>query len=384
MLAMAGSLLTVQDLAAMANRNIVTDDEGRALAGLTGYTPEDFDRFNLLGGEPPDLTAVILAWQRGVIGESDVDRAIVQGPIRKEWIPVVKQLRWSPLPVTEAADAVNQGHLDLAKATAIAAQSGLRPEDFAVIVNNAGIPPGPMEALDWVNRGLITEAEFRTAFLESRIKNKYIDPYLASRHHPLTLAEIRMLYSRGVMDEAAATTRLMQRGYAAADAVFIIAGAHAEKSAATRNLNQSQVVALYEDRAIDEPTAAGMLDQLGYDATEVGWLLALADARRGKRFADAVISRVRAAYVAWHLDDTEATSTLDALAVPATQRDDLLVLWGLERDAVRTGLSTAQIQTAHRKGLLDDDGATLRLRQRGYSAEDAAILIKLAPAPAGA
>jgi len=55
-------------------------------------------------------------------------------------------------PVGEAADAVNQGHLSVDAARKVAQENGVRAADFDVIVANAGIPPGPQEALDWVNR----------------------------------------------------------------------------------------------------------------------------------------------------------------------------------------------------------------------------------------
>jgi hypothetical protein len=377
LLNLARTFVSIQDAAAMWNRDILTTDQGRTLGRLGGYTDEDFDRYALLGGEPPDLTAVIMAWQRGIIDEHDVDRAIVQGPIRKEWIPVVKALRWVPLPVTEAADAVNQGHMSLAAAQHVAALNGLKPEDFQVVVDNAGIPPGPQEALDWVNRGILTEAEFRVAFLESRIKNKYIDRYLESRHEILTMAEIRSLYAKGAMSAAQATTRLMQRGYTVEDAGIILAGAHADKTQATRDLTRSDVVDLYETQAVTLAEAQGMLGDLGYSDEEIVWLLALADARRVRTYTNAVIARVKAGYVGYRLDQTDVVTTLDSAGVPAAQREALLDLWNLERQVVTTGLSTAQVQAAFKRGFIDQGEARVRLRQRGYSEDDAAILLAL-------
>lgn len=383
-LALSRVHISLPDAGAMWNRDIVSTEEGHALAVLNGYTPADFDRFAALGGEPPDLTATILAWQRGIIDESDVDRAIIQGPIRKEWIPVVKALRWNPLPASEAADAVNQGHMSIEDARHVGTLNGLKPDDFDVIVANAGIPPGPQEALDWVNRGILTEAQFREAFLESRIKNKYIDLYLQSRHTILTMAEIRSLYAKGAMDAASASARLQQRGYTAEDAGFILAGAHADRAESTKDLTKSEILSVYESRAVDRATAAGMLADIGFDPDETAWLLLIADSRRERKYTDAVVSRVHAGYVAYRLDTTAASSTLDEFGIPPEQRDELIGLWDLERQVVTRGLTVAQVQAALKRGLIDVGGAVERFVQQGYSPEDADILIGLTSrAPAG-
>lgn len=368
-------LLSVQDLAAMANRNIVTDEQGRELAALTGWTGQDFDRFNLLGGEPPDLQSVILAWRRGIITENDVNRAIIQGPIRKEWIPTVKALQWDPLPLTEAADAVNQGHLSMAAATAIAAQNGLQAKDFAVIVDNAGIPPGPQEALDWVNRGLITEGEFRTAFLESRIKNKYIDLYLKSRTAVIPAETVGVMLRRGVITTDRAVALWVEHGYTDQDAADLAANASAAKTASTRDLTQAQVVALYADREITTDEATAMLAALGYDDTEVSWVLDLADLNRFARLSAALISKVRSQYVTRHITAETALTTLDASGINPDQRDDLMTLWNLERDVITKDLTPAQIVAAAKGGNMDPATALDRLVGQGYAPDDARILL---------
>ena len=86
-LALANAVISVQDLAEMKVKGIITVDQGRTLAGLTGYSPEDYDRYELLAGEPPALDTLFMAWRRGVITETDVDRGIRQSHLRDEWIP---------------------------------------------------------------------------------------------------------------------------------------------------------------------------------------------------------------------------------------------------------------------------------------------------------
>ncbi|HEU5218860.1 MAG TPA: hypothetical protein VFU23_09385, partial [Gemmatimonadales bacterium] len=314
----------------------------------------------------------------GVITESDVDRAILQGPLRREWIPVAKQLRWQPFSVEEAANAVNQGHMSLAAAQQVARENGIKPELFQIIVDNAGIPPGPQEALDWVNRGIITTAEFRTIFLESRIKNKYIDLYLESRHRELTLAEVRLLYRQGAMTKAQAVDRLIRLGFSADNAAIVINGASSEKTAKARDLTRDQVIELYRDRLITRAGATAMLSAMGWDDQETAWIIDLADLARLQAFANAALSKTRSQYVARKINSNEASAAMDALNVAPDARNDYLALWDIERGVVTKELTTAEIIAAAKKAIITTDDARTRLLGQGYSPDDAEIKLALA------
>jgi hypothetical protein len=378
LLTLRRQLISVQDLAAMENRGIVTVAQGRTMAEHTGYTAADFDRYDLLAGEPPDLQTVFLAWRRGILTEADVDRAILQGPLRREWIPAAKAMRYVPLPVEEVANAVNQGHMTLAEATKVADENGYTAKDFAVIVANAGIPPGPQEALDWVSRKIITPAEFRTIFLESRIKNKYIDLYLASRERQLTLAEIRLLYRQGAMTKTQAVERLTLLGFSAENATIVINGASAEKTAKTRDLTRDQVIALYRDRLITRGDATTMLTAMGWDDQEAQWIIDLADLARLQTFLNAALSKTRSQYVARKIDSNEASAAMDALQITSDARDQYLTLWDIERGVVTKELTTAEVIAAAHAKIITVGDAQARLEGQGYSPDDAVIKLKIA------
>ena len=371
------TLVSIQEAAAMINRDIITIDQAKTIARHNGYTEADMDKFNLLAGEPPAISDLILAWRRGIITESDVDRGIIEGPLRPEWIPVAKALQWIPLDPQELANAVNQGHMDLAKATLVATYSGLKPDDFKVVIDNAGIPPGPQEALDWISRGIINEDDFRTIFLESRIKNKYIDLYLKARPNRLTMAEVRLLFARGAMTEAQAVTRLALHGYSAEDAQIILRGAKAQKSAHTRDLTQAQTVKLYNERVIARADAEAMLGVIGYDAGEISLLLDMADLDRAVRFTNAAIGHIHSRFIARHIEESQASSAMDQLQVLPEQRDDLIKLWTIERQVSTKELTTAEILTANKKGIFLSGPTFNKLVAIGYAPEDALVKLKI-------
>jgi hypothetical protein len=371
------TLLSPADAAAAWARSLLTTEQTNRVGADSGVPANDMEVLRGLAGEPPSNEELLFAWRRGVIDEPAVDRGIIQGPLRNEWIPVVKALQWLPLPISEAANAVNQGHMTLEQGQQVAKENGFKPDVFQVIVDNAGIPPGPQEALDWVNRGLITEAQFREIFLESRIKNKYIDLFLQSRHRFLTLAEIRLLYSRGAMTREQGLTKLQQIGFQPDDAAMILDGASADKTRANRDLTVTQVRELYTDRLITRDDALGMFEALGYDPDESEQILQLADLQGVRRFITTAINRIKAAFVSGKIDESDASGQLDRLGLPAQYKDTAFALWDIERTTVSKTLTTAQIVSAVKKDLLTPDDAMARLVHAGYTSDDAAILLGL-------
>lgn len=372
--------LSPPDAAAAWARSELTDTQTDHIGAKSGVNAEDMRILRALAGQPPSPEEVLFAWRRGIIDESKVDRALIQGPIRNEWLSVIKNLQWQPLPVGEAANAVNQGHMSIAAAQQVAKENGFKPNDFQVIVDNAGIPPGPQEALDWVNRGYITPDEFRAIFLESRIKNKYIDLYLRSRYQVMPPETIRLMVSRGALSKQDGLRRLMQRGYTTDDAAIIIDGASAEKTAKSRDLTVTQVLELRADGLITGDDAMAMLEAAGYDPDEALWVTELADLRRVARFVTAAVNRTKASFIAGRLDEVQAGAVLDSLNLPASYKEQAFQLWDLEKTTVTKGLTTAQVVAAVKAGLINPDQGIARLTGQGYAQEDAIILLVLGKA----
>lgn len=374
------TLLSPPDAAAAWARSELTAAETDAIGARSGVSAGDMKILRALAGQPPSPEELLFAWRRGIIDESEVDRGLIQGPIRNEWLPVIKNLQWLPLPVGEAANAVNQGHMTRDQADQVAKENGYKPEDFGVIIDNAGIPPGPQEALDWVNAGYITEDEFRAIFLESRIKNKYIDLYLKARRYILPPDTIRLLFSRGAFTQEEAIARLLQRGLSTEDAAAYIAGASAEKTAKSRDLTVAQVLELRAEGLITNDDALAMLQAAGYDEQESLWVTELADLRRVQRFVTAAINRTKASYIAGRLSETDAGAVIDRLGLPADYKANAFALWDLERTTVTKGLTVAQVTAAVKNDLLTPEEGIARLTGQGYETDDAVIILKLGKA----
>lgn len=371
-------LLTPEQLGAMWNRSIVTTDEGAAIAARWGLSRRDFERLTALGGEPLSPQELGEAFRRGFIDKARFNRGIVQGPIRNEWFDVIERLQYGRMSPVEAADAINQGHMSLGEGRDVAKAHGLDPDDFATIIEAAGAPPGIEFMEEAYNRGLISDAEWERAFKESRVKNRYIPLMRSMRQRLIPTETARLMYREGVYSATELVKTLKGHGFSDRDAQAQVELEDARRSESTKELSRAQVLDLYEEDIITESDAANMLRDIGFGQDETAWMMTLAEVNKVRRFVNAAVNRVKASYVANRIDASETANLLDEIGISPIQRDRLMSIWDIERDTVSAQLTTAQIQAAYRQGLIDDRGAYDRFLGRGYSPEDATILLTLA------
>jgi len=379
---LAQQFLTPEQSAAGWARNSRTKEQVYDNAKLWGLSQAAADVLMDLAGEPPPLDAVISAWRRGIMTEGDVDRAIIQGPIRNEWIPAVKALQFQALPPEQAAISVTQGHLAFEDAMAKAALSGITEEDFRIIVDNAGLPPGIEFAAEAVARGVIDLPTWRSMFLESRIKNKWIPVMEAMLTTPIPADTARMAYRLGAYPAEALIATLKAHRFSDVDARAMVALEDARKHESSKDLTRAQLISLYEDEIIPREQLEQMLTSIGYDHQEVTWQVGLADINKVRKFVNALVTKVHNGFLAANIDQDEAMQLLTDAGVGTQARDQYMTLWQLEQDALSANLTTAQIQAAIKRGYLTDAEAADRFERRGYRPADAQILVKLAH-PAG-
>ncbi len=377
-LKMAKQDLTPEQLAAGWARNLVTPEQVYHGAGRFGLVQADTDILMGLAGEPPPLEAIIQAWRRGILTEADVDRAIIQGPLRNEWIPTIKALQTQPLPPEVAAAAVTQGHLSLGQGQAKAALSGITEADFSTIVETAGLPPGIEWAAEAFNREIITDDEYTRMFLESRIKNRYIAPMKAMRTNLIPADTVRLMYRNNTYTAEQALKVLRGHGFSEVDAAAMLALEDVRRTEGTRELTRAQIVQLFDNDILSDAQARGMLTGLGYGEDEVDWMLALTEVSKVQRFVTALVTRVRAGFLAGNIDAEQAAALMDEAGVGAGARDAAISLWTLELEALSANLTVSQIQQAMKRGLLTDAEAADRFTKRGYTERDAQVLVSLA------
>jgi hypothetical protein len=373
---LADVLLSPADLADMVVRGIKTESEAAGIAGQSGVSAADFHDLTLLTGEPPGLQQLLEGYRRGFIDRAQLEHGIRESRYRNEWIPLLEKLRYSPMSVADAVNAVVQGHMSQAEATSIADQNGLEPGSVNVLFETAGEPLSRTEMSELVNRGEATHAEFVQAMLESRVKNKYIPLAFALRRRIPPAREISSAYSHGAITQAEAIHKIMQYGYSHADAEVIVKSASHVKTASHKANIVSSILAAYEEFLLPRDEALKMIEQMGYDQKEAEFIIEGANFRQSARIVSHAANSVRSHYVSRRISRQTASNELDSLGIPAANRDYLLKMWDVEQSVNVRVLSEAEIVKAVKKSLITPDDGLARLVKLGYSADDATLLLE--------
>jgi hypothetical protein len=144
-----------------------------------------------------------------------------------------------------------------------------------------------------------------------------------------------------------------------------------------RDLTKGEVVQSYADGILDPADTAAHLTALGYDGEEAATLIHLEDARLARRDATATEAAVRTAYVGRQLDETGARDRLTAAGFSQRRIDDRLTQWTIQREQARPDISAGQLERMLMLGVVPQDRLAEILSARGYTDEDASLLLTL-------
>lgn len=351
---------------------------GEALSVATewGILESDFQVMINNTGEPLGLMQLLEAYRRGFIGEDRVKQGILESRIKNDWVDTAIQLRYSPMSVSDAVNAVVQDQLDVTTAEKIADDNGLQPGAFQTLVNTAGSPLSRTEMQDLFNRGEVTSSQVAQALRESRLKNKYNDLALLLHTRLLDTGQISDAVLYGTLTVQSAIDKAMLHGYSHDDAAIIASSAVNRKLQTERQQVVTAVVALYEANGISSDDATSIASAMGFEPEQTAFILQAAEFRRNEKLVAAALSAIRSKYIGHHIVESDAQSYIDALGLPTAQRDQVIQLWTIERDANVRMLTEAQIIKAFTNGLIDQDDALTRLTNMGYSTTDAGLLIQ--------
>lgn len=368
--------LSPADVALAVLRGNIPMAQAVAVAAQSGVTAEDFNTIIDNTGEPPGPEQLLEAHRRGFIDDARLVKGILQSRIRNEWVDVIKDLATVPISTADAVNAVVQNHLTQAQGEDIANQNGLMPGSFPILVETAGAPLSRTEMEELYNRGEVTQAQVYQALSESRLKPKYNDLAFLLHSRLLTPRELADMVVWGAISQQDAVAKAMESGYAKDDAARLVSSSVNRKLQSQRQSVVSAIEVLYEDNAISEETASSTITSLGFEQSEITFMLQAAELKRQSKLITAGLTAIRSKYIGHHIDSGTASSLIDAMGIPHQQRDSLLQLWKVEHDANVAQLTAAQILKALALGLITADDTLTRLVNKGYSPDDAALLIE--------
>ena len=367
--------LSPADLADMVVRGIKSQDEAGRIAAEWGISADDFNALVLDTGEPLALMQLLEAYRRGFIDQGRLVRGIKQSRVRDEWVDVAEKLRFTPMSISDAVRAVVQNQMSESQAVAIANQNGLEPGQVQILIATEGNPLSRTEVEELYNRGLMTQGQVEQAIRESRVKNKYVGAAFELHTKILTPFEIERALRYQAISTSEATRIVIENGYSAADAKVVVGAGTGQRIQTYRDKVVSAAETAYEENTIPRTEAESVISAMGFSAEESTFILDAAEFRRMSRVVTQAVSSLRGRFVARKISKNEAVGFLDALGIPAQQRDQLVQEWSLMQAANVRTLTEAQIVKAVKLKLITAQDGQSRLVNMGYAAGDADLLI---------
>jgi hypothetical protein len=374
-LAASENQISFQDKALAYLRGMVGHEEVVSAAREQGIVAADVDVYLNTIGEPPGTEEMLEGYRRGFISRETLEAGIKQSRVRNEWIPLIEQLRYSPMSTADAVNAVVQNHISAEEGKRYADENGLLPGQFDILYQTAGAPLSRTELNDLFNRGVIGSDVVIQGLRESRLKDKYGRDAFALRRRLLEPRSLGEAVVNGSITHAEAIHKAMEHGYTEEDATILVGSASHRKVQQYREHLVSQLEALYEDGAYTPTELEDGVKALGYSEEEARLLVEVADYKRDQRAFQGAANAIRNRYVAHHIEQAEASAMLDAIGMKATQRNYLLGIWNLERTANVKVLTEAQVIRAIKLQNITPEDGYARLVKMGYSQADAALLI---------
>ena len=375
-LELRNSPVSVADAALAVLRGNLSKKDGAVIAAQNGYDLASFNTILDNTGEPPGIMQLLEARRRGFIDEQTLVRGILQSRVRDEWIPTLEKLAFEPLSVADAVNAVVQNHISQADGNRYATENGLQAGDFDILVETAGEPLSRTEMEELYNRGVVTEDQVKQALRESRVKNKYVDLAFQLHRRILPLRTIDSALRYGGLSHQDAIKIVMEQGYTESDANTVIAAGSGQKLQSHKNKVISSAVSLYEDNVITSDQALKIIEGMDATADEAKFILESAEFTRNAHLINAAVSAVKSKYLGHHIKRNQVISDLDALGIPASQRDRLIQVWDIEYGAYSRTLTEAQIVKAVKIKLISPEDGLNRLMDMGYNLVDAGLLLE--------
>jgi len=194
--------------------------------------------------------------------------------------------------------------------------------------------PSSSTGFEMLHRGIISRDELAMLLRALDVMPFWRDRLIQLSYVPFTRVDIRRMNKLGILDRAAVKRAYKDIGYdddkAEALTLFTEKLNTAEaKTEATpdRDLTKTELVSLYRAGVMPADTLKPLLSRLGYDDTEVAYIVNLADYQEAKELQSLLLENIQLRFQKGVIEYNRASDELNALALPAKQVETLLLKW---------------------------------------------------------
>ncbi len=216
-----------------------------------------------------------------------------------------------------------------------------------------------------------TDNPFTKSDLEDLIKALDFSPFWRGRLIEIaealpTRVDIRSMLREGIIDHDTALESYRDRGYNDFWANALTDFAAKGSAGAEKNLTRSAIQTGYERGLFTFDEATQQLLDLGFDATESDFWLALVDLKLAQDLIDEEIKITEKLYVAGEIEAPGAFERLNTFNLPAEQIDRLLTLWDLKRQQKIKLPTKSELDNWYKRELIDSAELLTQLNRLGW------------------
>jgi hypothetical protein len=161
------------DAAEIAAERVADRQWAKDQAKQRGYGGEQMDKLIDAVQNAPGTGELFQLWRRGLIDKAAFDHGLRKARLEDQWDTPLEGLHDVLLSSEELAMMQQQGFVDQGRADAEGGLQGVTPERQQLRFEASGLPPGIVEGLQMLRRGIIDEATFATIVREGHTKTKY-------------------------------------------------------------------------------------------------------------------------------------------------------------------------------------------------------------------
>lgn len=161
------------DAAEIAAEDVASVAWAKDQAKQRGYGGDQMDKLIGAVRNAPGMGELFQLWRRGLISQGDFAHGLDKARLEPRWKPPLEGLHDVLLSSEELAMMQQQGFVDQGRADAEGGQQGVTPERQQLRFEASGLPPGIVEGLQMLRRGIIDEATFAQIVREGHTKTKY-------------------------------------------------------------------------------------------------------------------------------------------------------------------------------------------------------------------
>lgn len=366
-------------------------DQGAAESSNAGINRQRFDKLVEIAGEPLALELLTEAWRRNLIPKDglgpnsvSLQQGIYESRLKNKWLPVIESLQFRLADPSVVIEGWLRAVIGEPEARTRLYKAGVDDDTATLMYKAAGRPPSPQELADMLHRGLIPEAgegpdvlSLRQGFLETDLKNKWYEKWRDLQTYLPPPRTITAMIREGALTDAQGVDLFKKAGLPDDLVAAYLAAAHHQKTAPSRELVKSDILAAYVDGFFTADQATTRLAALGWSADDAALELALAQFRRGKSLLDSAVNKIKGYYIARKITKQTAVEALGNLGQSSDGVSQLLAVWDVERGNLVQRLTAVQWADAAAKTLISDDQALSQLVGLGYSPFEAWVFLAL-------